>query len=430
MLFRSGQRARDDAAYRAQIEYLITRSRFYREKLAAAGFVTAARVGGIDAIQELPFTEKDELRATRSEAEPIGAHLAAPMADIVRIFSTSGTTGTPSYVPLTAADLEDWIRISSRSYFASGIERGERAVTTYNAGPFVAGAALDAFNRLGLCQIPVGTGNSERLVAAIHLLKPQIAVLTPSYALYLAEWARARGVDLASSSVKRVLVAGEPGGGEPAMRAAIETAWGAKVTEAMGIGDISISLWGECEHQAGMHFSGRDLVHFELIDPDSGAPLPLEDGAQGELVYTHLRHRAAPLLRFRSRDRVVIWTGPCACGRTAPRVRCIGRTDDMLIVRGVNVFPTAVREVVNGFAPLVSGVIAIRPRVKAVKQDPPLPVVVELAEGRSAPADLAERIGAAVRDKLVFTPEIRLVPHGTLPRSEYKSKLVDHGQQH
>ena len=114
----AGQRARDDAAYRAQIEYLITRSRFYREKLAAAGFVTAARVGGIDAIQELPFTEKDELRATRSEAEPIGAHLAAPMADIVRIFSTSGTTGTPSYVPLTAADLEDWIRISSRSYFA------------------------------------------------------------------------------------------------------------------------------------------------------------------------------------------------------------------------------------------------------------------------------------------------------------------------
>ena len=184
-------------------------------------------------------------------------------------------------------------------------ERGERAVTTYNAGPFVAGAALDAFNRLGLCQIPVGTGNSERLVAAIHLLKPQIAVLTPSYALYLAEWARARGVDLASSSVKRVLVAGEPGGGEPAMRAAIETAWGAKVTEAMGIGDISISLWGECEHQAGMHFSGRDLVHFELIDPDSGAPLPLEDGAQGELVYTHLRHRAAPLLRFRSRDREI-----------------------------------------------------------------------------------------------------------------------------
>ena len=109
----------------------------------------------------------------------------------------------------------------------------------------------------------------------------------------------------------------------------------------MGIGDISVSLWGECEAQQGMHFSGRGLVHFELIDPGSGATLLLEEGAEGELVYTHLKREAAPLLRFRSRDHVRLWTGPCRCGRTSPRIRCIGRTDDMLIVRGVNVFPSA-----------------------------------------------------------------------------------------
>ena len=146
-----------------------------------------------------------------------------------------------------------------------------------------------------------------------------------------------------------MLVAGEPGGGEPAFRAQLEAGWGARVTEAMGIGDIGISLWGECEEQDGMHFCARGFVHPELIDPGTGAALPLEHGATGELVLTHLRHRGAPLLRFRTRDHVEVRMTPCACGRTGPRVRCIGRTDDMLIVRGVNVFPSAVREVVHGF---------------------------------------------------------------------------------
>src|SRR5208283_2136658 len=167
--------------------------------------------------------------------------------EIVRIYSTSGTTGTPSFIPLTAADLETWVRTSARSYAASGIVKGERIVSTYNAGPFVAGAALAAFERLGLCHIPVGAGNTERLMTAVELLKPTAAVMTPSYALHLAEWARQRGMDLPNSSVKRVMVAGEPGGGEAVMRAKLEAAWGASVTEAMGIGDISVTLWGECE---------------------------------------------------------------------------------------------------------------------------------------------------------------------------------------
>ena len=158
-----------------------------------------------------------------------------------------------------------------------------------------------------------------------------------------------------------MLVAGEPGGGEPAFRAQLEEGWGARVTEAMGIGDIGISLWGECEEQDGMHLGARAFVHPELVDPETGESLELRDGAEGELVLTHLRHRAAPLLRFRTRDHVHVRTSPCACGRTGPRVRCIGRTDDMLIVRGVNVFPSAIREVVGAFAPSVSGHIRIRP---------------------------------------------------------------------
>ncbi len=420
----SEQLALDDASYREQLPYLFARSAFYREKLTAAGFASAESAGGLDEIAGLPFTEKRELRETVTPENPIGTHLCANRAEIVRIYSTSGTTGAPSFIPLTAGDLDNWLTGSSRSYAASGIAAGERIVSTYNAGPFVAGAALQSFDRIGLSHIPVGTGNTERLMTAIELLRPEAAVLTPSYAAYLVEWAGERGRDLRGSSVQRVLVAGEPGGGEPAFRAKVEEGWGAKVTEAMGIGDIGVSLWGECEAQDGMHLGARSFVHPELIDPDTGAALPLDDGATGELVLTHLRHRAAPLLRFRTRDHVVVRTRPCACGRTAPRVRCIGRTDDMLIVRGVNVFPSAIREVVGAFAPAVSGNILVRPRTAGVKQEPPLPVSVELTAESTAGGELAETIRERLRSVLVVQVEVELVPFGSLERSEYKSHLV------
>ena len=223
-----------------------------------------------------------------------------------------------------------------------------------------------------------------------------------------------------------MLVAGEPGGGEPAFRAKLEAGWGARVTEAMGIGDIGVSLWGECEQQDGMHLGARGFVHAELIDPETGDAVELDDGATGELVLTHLQHRAAPLLRFRTRDHVRVRTSACGCGRTGPRVRCVGRTDDMLIVRGVNVFPSAVREVVSAFAPDVSGHILVKPQAAGVKQEPPLPVSVELAQGATADAALAEAIRERLRNVLVVQTRVELVPWGSLQRSEYKSKLVEH----
>ncbi len=298
-------------------------------------------------------------------------------------------------------------------------------MSTYNAGPFVAGAALASFDLVGLCHIPVGTGNTERLLLAIRLLKPEAAVLTPSYAAHVIEGASERGLDLRRSSVERVLVAGEPGGGEPSFRAMLEEGWGARVTEAMGIGDIGISLWGECEEQDGMHLGARGFVHPELIDSETGEARALEDGAAGELVLTHLRHRAAPLLRFRTRDHVEVRTSPCACGRTGPRVRCVGRTDDMLIVRGVNVFPSAVRDVVTGFAPAVSGHVLVRPETPGVKQEPPLPVLVELAQDGSPDEALANAIRERLRNVLVVQTRVELVPWGTIARSEYKARLLE-----
>ncbi len=416
----------DDASYRVQLDYLFERSAFARDKLTAAGITSARKAGGLADIAQLPLTDKSEIKASCTADNPFGAHLCASPSEIARIYSTSGTTGTPSYIPLTAGDIENWVTGSARSYAASGIVAGQRVITTYNAGPFVAGAALASFDRIGLCQIPVGTGNTDRLMRAIETLRPEAVVLTPSYAAHLVEWAAERDIDLRGSSIERVIVAAEPGGGEPAFRAMLQDGWGAKVTEAMGIGDVGISLWGECEEQDGMHLGARGFVHAELIDPESGTARTLEDGATGELVLTHLQHRAAPVLRFRTRDHVLFRTNPCKCGRTSPRVRCIGRTDDMVIVRGVNVFPSAVREVVNTFAPRVSGHILVRPQAPGVKQEPPLPVSVELARDATGGSALAEAIREKLRSVLVVQTRVELVAWGSLGRSEYKSKLVEH----
>ncbi len=315
---------------------------------------------------------------------------------------------------------------SARSYAASGVEPGERIVSTYNAGPFVAGAALDAIARIGLAHVPVGTGNTERLVGAIQRLRPDAVVLTPSYAAHLLEWAEERGVDLRGSTVRRVLVAGEPGGGEPAFRAQLEQGWGARVTEAMGIGDIGPSLWGECEEQDGMHLGARGFVHAELIDPDTAAARPLEDGAQGELVLTHLRHRAAPLLRFRTRDHVVVKTSPCAV-RANGAARALHRPDGRHAHRARRQRlslgdPRGGRRIRAAGERRTSASARRRPASSRSRR------CRSRSSSRAAPGaedSLADAIRESIRSVLVVSTQVELVPWGSLDRSEYKLKLIE-----
>jgi phenylacetate-CoA ligase len=400
------------ASYPAQIARLFERSPFYRNKLRAAGFASPEAVGGLERIAALPFTEKDELRRSQAGHPPLGEHAAIAISEAARIYSTSGTSGAPLYIPLTKNDVEQWREIGRRTYSRNGLRAGERVVTTFGAGPFVAGASLAAFEAIGAVHIPTGVGNTEKVLAALERLQPEALACTPSYALYLSERVK-------THALQRIIVGGEPGGGEASFRTKLQEAFGCKIYEIMGIGDIAASLWGECPAQAGMHFSADELVHVELIDPDSGKSIEMKDGASGELVYTHLQREAAPLLRFRSRDQVEVWTSKCACGRTSLRARCIGRTDDMLIVRGVNVFPSAVREIVARFQPRVTGALLIKPRSRGVKQEPPLPILVE------GDPDIAESLSSEIRGALTFTPEIRMVRPQSLPRSDYKSRLVD-----
>ena len=417
----------DRESYRRQIRYLLDNSRFYQRKLREAGFSDAAAVGELDDIAQLPFTEKDELRKTQAMAPPFGDHLTCAPEELLRVFSTSGTTGVPCYLGLTRNDIDMYATNVARGYSAAGFSKGQRIAVGFNAGPFVAGAVYYGFDKIGCTVIPVGTGNTERLVTAIQKLGATGISCTPSYGLYLIDWCQEHGIETQSLGLKNMITAGEPGGGDPLIRGRIEEAFGCKVRESMGIGDISLSTWAEDDDGNGMHFMARGFVHVELIDPASGDPIPWEDGAQGELVYTALLRDAMPLLRFRSRDHVVVNMQPNPTGRTGPRIRCIGRTDDMLIVRGVNLFPSAIRSILNEFTPDVSGMLQVRPKEAGVLQTPPLPVLVELGEEFSGSEDdLKQKLQSEIRSRLLVTTDLQLVPYGTIPRETYKSKLIDY----
>jgi phenylacetate-CoA ligase len=417
----------DRESYRRQIRYLLDNSRFYQAKLSEVGLSNAEEIGELDDIANLPFTEKDELRKTQAAAPPFGDHLSCAPEELLRVFSTSGTTGVPCYLGLTRNDIDMYATNVARGYSAAGFSKGQRIAVGFNAGPFVAGAVYYGFDKIGCTVIPVGTGNTERLVTAIQKLGATGISCTPSYGLYLIDWCQEHGIDTQSLGLANMITAGEPGGGDPLIRGRIEEAFGCKVRESMGIGDISLSTWAEDDDGNGMHFMARGFVHVELIDPASGEPIPWVNGAEGELIYTALQRDAMPLLRFRSRDHVVVNMNENPTGRTGPRIRCIGRTDDMLIVRGVNLFPSAIRSILNEFTPDVSGMLQVRPKEHGVLQTPPLPLVVELGEDFSGSAeDLQKRLQLEIRSRLLVTTDLRLVPYGTIPRETYKSKLIDY----
>jgi phenylacetate-CoA ligase len=415
----------DKESYPQQVAYLLEHSEFYQHKLGQAGFRSVKDIGGLEDIANLPFTEKDELRKSQAEHPPFGNHLACDPGKLRRVYSTSGTTGVPCYLGLTQNDIEMYATNVARGYSAAGFSAGQRLVVGFNAGPFVAGAVYYGFDKMGCTVIPVGTGNTERLIRAILLLKATGISCTPSYGLYMIDWCREHDIDTRSLGLTNMITAGEPGGGDPMIRSRIEEAFGCMVRESMGIGDISLSTWAEDEDGKGMHLSARGFVHVELIDPASGKPQPWEHQAEGELVYTALQRESMPLLRFRSRDHVIVNMEPNPTGRTGPRIRCIGRTDDMLIVRGVNLFPTSIRSILHEFTPDVGETYQIRPNKRSVAQEPPLPIYIELGEGvAEEPDGLRERLKTEIRSRLLVTADIHFVPYGTLPRETYKYRLV------
>ena len=404
----------------AQMDYLEARSDFYRAKLAAAG-VRFGDIRTIDDLQHLPYTYKTEIRDSLAARRPFGLHQAAPLADIVQMQASSGTTGSPSYVALTEPDAEMWHEMSARCFFANGVRPGDMVLHTFSlAKGFVGGVpVLQALQYMGAIDVPIGAdGGVDRLLRACADLRPRCVIGAPNFVLHLAERApELVGLPAAQLGVRRVVVGGEPGGGIPAVRARIESLWGATCTEMLGGTDIGVAYWAECDDQSGMHMVAMDYIITELLNGESGRIIPFSDGARGELVYTAIGRQASPLLRFRSGDHVEVLGTRCACGRTGPKIRCVGRTDDMLIVRGVNVFPSAIRSIVADLAPATNGVIRVVADFEGHTTQNPLKVIVEQGEGQ--PPDVAEALRQLVetrlRDALAFKAAVRVVPAGTFP---------------
>ena len=420
---RTDQLAAASAAWDAQSRHLAEGSPFYARKFREAGIGTSAKVRLAD-ITSLPFTTKDELKQSVDEQPPFGTNAGVAEERIKRVYQTSGTTGTPTVIPLTRTDMDTWTTIGSRTYYATGIHEHHSVLTTFGAGPFVAGHTHFVLTRIGARAVPVAPGDTGRVLIALKTGLADTLLSTPSFAQYLANKLEGTSPDPKSLRLMHVVTGGEPGGGIPAIRDHIERVLGATVTEVMGIGDVAPSLFGECPEQHGMHFCGAGHVWPELVDPETQAPMAIETGAVGELVYTHLTREAMPVVRFLSGDIVRIEGTSCECGRTSFRMRCLARRDDMFIVRGVNVYPSAILAVVGDFRPRVTGRARVVRRDSAVSVQPPVPVEVEVPVSSLADAQLVAAIEEAVHTRLTFRCQVQLIPEESFGASGYKTNLT------
>jgi phenylacetate-CoA ligase len=408
-----------------QLDYLFARSPFYRDKLRAAD-IAREDFRTLGDLARFPFTTKEELRESQAASPPLGRHMAADMASVIRIHSSTGTTGRPSLVGITRRDAEVWTHLTARSFYTQGLRPTDIVMHGASLTMFAGGLPCkDAIERIGATFVPVGTGASEKLVLIAKALKANALHSTPSYAKYLADYVRreTRG-DPRDLGFTKIFCGAEPGVGIPSVRARMTEEWGARVTEGLGSADMAPIIFSECPDQSGMHFNAQEYVLPEVIDPDSGEVLPFETGISGELVYTSLDRECVPLLRFRTRDRVNILGTSCVCGRTSFKLRCVGRTDDMLIVLGVNVFPSAVKDIVASFYPQTTGEVQILLERPGPSVAPPMRVVAEFGETPPNSDELRKRIEAKIKSVLTVPATVELVPAGTLPRFEMKGQLV------
>jgi phenylacetate-CoA ligase len=414
-----------EAELTRQLDYLFARSLFYQDKFRSAG-IQRKDYRKLRDLARFPFTSKQELRESQTAHPPLGRHIAADWRNVIRVHSSTGTTGKPSFVGITRRDARVWTRLTARSFYTQGCRKTDTVVHAAGLTLFVAGlTSKDAIESIGAVFVPLGTGASEKALTIIPLLGVNAMHCTPSYASYFADFVRREArIEPRELGLKKLFCGAEPGAGIPAVRARLQMDFGARVTEGLGNADMAPIIFSECPEQTGMHFNGPDFVVAEVIDPESGESLPIEAGVTGELVYTSLQRECVPLLRFRTRDRVEVLGTSCACGRTGFRMRCIGRTDDMLIMLGVNVFPSAIRDVVSGFHPRTTGEIQILLDKPGPKVDPPLKVVAECAGQPSASGDLKDEIERKIRATLTVSASVKLVPAGTLPRYEMKGQLV------
>jgi phenylacetate-CoA ligase len=399
-------------ALQEQLAYLESSSAFYAERLRGE----REGVRGPADLPRLPFTTKEELREGQRREPPFGPHLCAPPERLVRMHVTSGTTGDPVAVGFTQADHEANSAVGGEAFRIAGVRDDDTLAHCLNYALYAGGIADHmALEASGATVVPVGVGQSRRLLDLIPRLGITAIFGTLSFPAHLAARAREAGLDPAALGLRHIVTAGEAGAGLAAVRGEIEAAWGATVADTFGMSDVWSTMGGECEVGEGLHLTVGDHAVLELVDPESGAPVEIEDGANGELVWTHLRREASPLLRYRSGDLGRVWTEPCACGRTTPRIRIDGRRDDMLRVQAVNVYPQAIGSILSGHPQLGRHCVV----AEGDPVVPPLRVYVE-APPEVDLAPVAGELHETLRARFEVT---RLEP-GSLPRAEQKTRIV------
>jgi phenylacetate-coenzyme A ligase PaaK-like adenylate-forming protein len=410
---------------------LQARSDFYRSRLGPS---LTGKVGSLESLAGLPFLTKEDLRESQLESvigQPFGKHQVASLNDIVQAVSSSGSTGRPVLYGLTEHDRQSWSNAAANVFFTAGI-RSDDVVAHLVGLPIVAGGLpyADGFRRLGATLAWLGGLSAERILGLLTSTQATSILSTTSFATHLSDRAKdLTGNDAAALGVRKIVAGGEPGIGQPEIRDKIQRGWGTEhVREIMGLADVMAAMWAECDDQSGMHFNAQEYVVVEIVDPRNLNELQWSEGVIGEAVYTTLDREATPVIRFRSNDQILVTGLDCRCGRTSPKIRCIGRTDDMLIYRGMNVFPTAIRDVVvRRFPGVTQPYVRIwKEHESQVQFDLPIPLDVEadsaLPVDRYGP--LAKRIELAVREELQIRVRVSILASGSIPKGTYKTALV------
>ena len=392
-----------------QIQALLNANNFYGKKLKEAG---VSSIQSAEDFENLPFSEKNDLR----NAYPLGL-MTAPEEKIVRIHSSSGTTGLPVIIPYTAKDVDDWAIMFKRCYELAGITNMDRIQITPGYGLWTAGIGFqNGAEKLGAMVIPMGPGNTDKQLQMMQDMKSTVLCSTSSYALLLAEEIEKRGIK-DKICLKKGVIGSERWGEK--MRKRISEELGIELYDIYGLTEIyGPGIGISCKYDNGMHY-WDDYIYIEILDPVTLEPVP--DGEMGEIVITTLVKEGAPLIRYRTHDLSRIIPGDCPCGCKHPRLGVImGRTDDMMKIKGVNVFPSQIEEVLKEFPELSS---EYQIRISHLDGKDTMRIYVE-TDGSVDFVELSKRIAERVKSRIGFTPLVKVVEIGVLPRSEKKTKRV------
>lgn len=411
-------------------------SPYYREAFDAAG-VNPYEFASLKEYERYPvFTKYDErasqARSLAEDGHPLGKHITCDIRKVNRMSASSGTTGTPSFQGHTRSDRRIQAENMARLMKRIGIEPGDRALYAGVMSMWVAGIpTIDCMMEYGLNVIPIGALVGSIKVAEMALLtNPRVITGTPSFLRHMLKKAAEAGLNLTTCGIEKVLVYGEPGGSQPAIIAELSNGFGgAEVYDLMGGTGCLNPIFTSCEAHDGFHFFSPDYAYIEVRDPETGKFIPIADGADGELIYTGLDRECGPLVRFSDGDRVQITTKPCSCGRPGWRMRIMGRVDDMLLLKGVNVFPSAVQDVALQFKPQLTGNIRILKYSESPVIEPPMKIWVECAGNPSQDEmdALAQKLSSEIQRRLRFNSVITPFAEGQMEMEHGatgKAKLI------